>query len=279
MDKKIASTDPSMNENPFYKPLVEYCKTLVGEAGRFSDFPGTVEDLAKTALKKARKEATLKTNTQRSVLATLERMAVYVAIDRMTIELIKTFQASGDFRVWENIVELNYDVLLNFCKKLIHNELTHFRGDADDVVHVTFLKAQTKIDDFKAYQSSSLQPWLQRMAKNWVLDQTRKQVNKSLYLDELASKSLDTGKREFEAVDSVHAGPITTLNQADEKERVNDALGQLTTKSEIIVRLHDGERQSMRRISEEYKMSIDRVKYRLHKARAKLKSILSQKDL
>ena len=142
-----------------------------------------------------------------------------------------------------------------------------------------FFKAQSKIQDFDTKKYTSLQPWLQRIARNWALDEIRKQGNQSLYLEELDKNNQNTKSIGFDPVDSEHAGPVTKLNSLDEKQVVVEALNQLSTKSEIILRSHDGEKKSVPRIAQENQLTIDKVKYRLGKARIKLKALLLRKDL
>ena len=269
----------TVKDTPFYPEMLAYCEALVDVSGEYHDFPGTAEELTEAMFKKASKNSAFSVESHHSVLSNLEQMARYLAIDRITIDLIKVYQTKSDFETWERIVNLNYDILLHYCRKLVQGELRTFRGDAEDVVHVAFLKAQSKINHFKANQCSSLQPWLQRMAKNWIVDETRKQANRSVYIDDLSANTMNTESPRFEPADTGHAGPVTALNQCDKKDQVDKALGQLTTKSAIIIRSHDGEKRSMRQIAEDQKLTIDKVKYRLQKARAKVKSILSNKDL
>ena len=144
------------NQNDIYGSLLDYCVTLVEAPGAYKEFPGTAEDLAQETLFKAnywlKKSAsqqqkdddegksTCPISNQRTSLAKLEVKAKYIAIDRITYNLVRQMITAKDYDVWEFIVNYHYEILLNSCKYIV-KDLQNYPGDAYDMTNATFIKA------------------------------------------------------------------------------------------------------------------------------------------
>lgn len=267
----------NVEDTPFFGPLSKYCDTLIAGDGKFNDFPGTPNELAAETLRASEKTILATGETRRSLLGMLETKAAYVAIDRITIDLIRKVHASGDHSFWERIVELNYELLLRYCQKSLNSELKSFGGDAEDVVQVAFLKAHSKIAKFDATSYTSLHPWLQKMCRFWVLDQLKKRRINCIHIDDVVPGDRESSGYSFDPADTRHAGPVTAVSEQDRGKLVFSGLRQLTTRSKRIVNGIFEDRKSMPQLAKELGLTIHQIKHKFYKAMESLRKYLSGK--
>ncbi len=140
------------------------------------------------------------------------------------------------------------------------------RALAEDIAQDAFLKAAIKIHQFK--DGHPFRPWFMRIVTNDAIKAVMKS-SKSLSLETMIEMNespawlCDTGP-----------GPEDIISRNEEKRRVWRALGELTPKERAVVvrRYYLDMRGS--EISQRLERSISSVKWSLHAAKKRLRSIL-----
>ena len=121
-------------------------------------------------------------------------------------QLIKRLQNKEE-PAWAEVVALYYDRLHLVCGRFVRNQ-----GDAQDLVHETFVKAMGKIERFDTSRFSTLRPWLWQIARNVGLDYVRSRKHKEDKWQSLPTSQSATSQTFLKIRDS-KPGPRTKVQE------------------------------------------------------------------
>lgn len=145
------------------------------------------------------------------------------------------------------------------------------RHDAEDVTQEVFLKVNAALPNFRG--ESNLSTWIYRIATNAAMDHLRKNRSQSAHAanalaDELLPDDSDTSGRE---------GSFTLDSQLIRKEMnqcIRGIVDGLPENYRTVLALSESEGLLNAEIAQVLGISVDTVKIRLHRARARLKKDL-----
>jgi len=144
-------------------------------------------------------------------------------------------------------------------------------ADAEDLIQELLIKIYKRRDELTSI--AALGPWLSRVLYNLFIDQTRrysKQRLRSVSLD-----SAGDGAPGHEQVANQEPGPEqATASQLDIRA-LDVALRQLSLEHRAVVLMHDAEGYKLEEIHTITGIPIGTLKSRLHRARARLRELLS----
>ncbi len=139
-------------------------------------------------------------------------------------------------------------------------------SDTEDVTQEAFLKAFRKIGNFDG--RSSFYTWLYRITANTAMDWRKKERHRR-------HAPLPEGPEGDDAVQSLEAGPETTVTRRELAARIDTAIAALPDKYREILLLREIEGLSYEEISKELGMSKGTVESRLFRARERLREVLT----
>lgn len=134
--------------------------------------------------------------------------------------------------------------------------------DAEDVVQEAFIKAFTKLHQYKA--EVTFGAWLKRIVVNKCLDLLKSKKHKLVELDEVHLKVVDTSNDDKWLVDDA-----ITLNE------VKDAINKLPDKYRYVVMLYLIEGYDHQEISEILNISEVASRTQLYRGKSKLQDLLT----
>ena len=159
-----------------------------------------------------------------------------------------------------SIFDQYHDRLKKFVAITVKNEWA-----ADDIVQEVFVRAHSKIDTLKDHDK--IGSWLFRIAYRQCMDHFRKESRKTPEemedFPEVDTSSYSTTERKLEQ----HQMSVCVQNQ----------MLLLPENYRTVIWLFDVLGFTLKEIADILDLSVENVKIRLHRARKKLKSILSQK--
>ena len=257
----------------YYQPLLDFCVDFLRNDSVYSEFRGGAKWLVEETLQQS--EFMIASNSVDDAMARLTAKAKCIAADRVSFQLVKDLIQNGSAGTWEQIVNIQYELLAARCERLL-SSLRYYPGDVFDLVDETFIKASQVIQEnkFRVDHYCSISIWLFTIAKNKaynVVKRNRLWTNRPF----IKTASIQPQcTNEVVPVDTNQASPITNLVHKDNEESLYQSILQLTTKSRhILERVLQGEKNP--EIARELNLSIDMVRYRLDKAKRYLQSILS----
>jgi RNA polymerase sigma-70 factor (ECF subfamily) len=143
--------------------------------------------------------------------------------------------------------------------------------DAQDVVQEAFLNAYQSLEGFKG--DAQFFTWLYRIAVNTAISLKRRQ-RVLLRLD-----GGRNGEPTIEPLDTSDASrPGHGLEQAEQSQRVQHALNQLSPEHRAVLVLKDMEGHKYETMAELLKVPIGTIRSRLHRARLELREILTRSE-
>jgi RNA polymerase sigma-70 factor (ECF subfamily) len=169
-----------------------------------------------------------------------------------------TSQANDAF---EALVKPHLDRLYRLAYRLTSNV-----ADAEDLVQDVIVKLYARRDELTSIRD--LAPWLGRVLYNHFIDDTRRYGRQPLRLVD-ASAAVDE-----EAATT--PGPLASVLQADNTNRLTAALTKLSEEHRIVVLLHDSEGYKLSEIQELTGIPVGTVKSRLHRGREHLRDLLAK---
>ncbi len=177
--------------------------------------------------------------------------------------LIRQAQA-GELRAFEELVVIYQDKIVTLSYYLTGNQ-----ADAQDLAQEVFMRAYTKIRNFR--QEADLGTWLHRIAVNlWSNMQRRQKFTNLLSLDD----PVQTGEGEFTrtvASDDPEGDPEEAFEGKELQESVRQALRSLSEEYRIILVLREIEGYSYEEIAKITGCSLGTVKSRMNRARQALR--------
>ena len=169
---------------------------------------------------------------------------------------------AGDVSCFEALYARHKRRVFSLCLRMTGNH-----AQAEDFTQEAFLQLYRKIASFRG--ESAFSTWLHRLSVNVVLMHFRKKGLPEVSLEEsLEAQYEGEAPREIGARDQVLHGSIDRIT-------LEHAIGQLPPGYRIIFILHDVEGYEHNEIAEMLACSTGNSKSQLHKARMKLRTLLS----
>jgi RNA polymerase sigma-70 factor (ECF subfamily) len=165
----------------------------------------------------------------------------------------------GDLTAFEELYKAHSGRLYSVAFRMVGNA-----ADAEDLLQEIFLSAHRKLESFRG--ESALGTWLYRLAVNLVLDYLRSRTGRAIHLtDSLDDEPMlsDAGSRRLAE---------RTVTKMD----LERALAQLPEGCRMAFVLHDVEGLEHREVAEAMGIAEGTSKSQVHKARLRLRALLSQ---
>jgi len=166
--------------------------------------------------------------------------------------------------VFERVVRPHFDRLYRLAWRL-----TGSKAEAEDLFQELLIKAFGMLD--QVVQIEEPGSWLCRVMYNLFVDQHRRFTRQRMHL-------VDEGHLPGQGMADL-AGDLDPVADSERIEKfglLDAALAQLSEEHRIIVLLHDTEGYKLTEIEELTGTPVGTIKSRLHRARARLRQILSE---
>jgi RNA polymerase sigma-70 factor (ECF subfamily) len=185
--------------------------------------------------------------------------------DVSELDLVKRCQA-GDTEAFDELVARYRTRVFSMIYNMVHNE-----QDAWDLAQDSFLKAWKSIKRFRG--RSSFYTWLYRIVMNVTIDWVRKkQVKPAAEFDDaMQLKEIDPASKTVPKADAL---PYETMERSEIRERIDQAVAQLTPEHRAVILMKEIEEMQYHEIAEALGCSIGTVMSRLFYARKKLQNLL-----
>lgn len=179
--------------------------------------------------------------------------------------LLNKLQA-GEPLAFAQFVEENQSRVYNLALRMLNDP-----QEAEDVLQETFLNAYKALPEFQG--RSSLSTWLYRIASNASLMRLRKKLPDTVSVDE--PLTLDTGDSVPRQLVDWSSLPEDELLSSEARHMMDVAVSELPEPLRVVFVLRDLEGLSTAETGEILGLSEGAVKTRLHRARLKLREVLS----
>lgn len=147
--------------------------------------------------------------------------------------------------------------------------LTGQKAEAEDLFQELLIKAYGKLDDL--VQIDEPGSWLSRVMYNLFIDERRRFARQRLQTVEEGEMSGD-GLAGLPGTDN----PVADQERLEQLQKLDAALSKLSDEHRIVVLLHDTEGYKINEIQELTGVPVGTIKSRLHRARARLREILTE---
>ena len=165
---------------------------------------------------------------------------------------------------FEQLVRPHFDRLYRLAFRL-----TGRKAEAEDLFQELLIKAFGKLDDLVSIEEPG--SWLSRVMYNLFIDEQRRFARRRMHV-------VDEGFLPGEGL-AGFAGdenPERDQRRLEKLQQLDAALQKLSDEHRIIVLLHDTEGYKLEEIHNLMNIPVGTVKSRLHRARARLREILSK---
>ena len=168
---------------------------------------------------------------------------------------------------FKTIYDEYYPKIFLYIKRMVGE------NDAEDVVQDVFNKVNSGLRSFQG--TAKLSTWIYRIATNTAIDKIRSAAYKHSSQHVPIEEGAD---HDHQAISEDYKPPSTDqlVIQKEMTECINEYLDTLPPDYKTIIALSELEGLTIREIAELLDISVDNVKIRLHRARARLKSILNK---
>ncbi len=171
----------------------------------------------------------------------------------------------GDMGAFEELVARHRDKIYARAYSMMRNE-----DEAIDLSQEAWVKGWQRLGQFQG--ESSFGTWMTRIVINLCLDQLRKRKReRAESLEELDEES-GGAERQMPAVT---ANPTAGLERVELRQRIDQALGQLSHEHRTALVLHEFEELEYKEIAKVMGCSIGTVMSRLFYARRKMAALLA----
>ena len=171
----------------------------------------------------------------------------------------------GDMAAFEELVARHRDKIYARAYSMMRNE-----EEAIDLSQEAWVKGWQRLRQFQG--ESSFGTWMTRIVINLCLDQLRKQKRQRTESIEEMDEESGGVERQMPVVT---ANPTAGLEQAELRQRIDRALGQLSYEHRTVLVLHEFEEMEYKEIAKTMGCSIGTVMSRLFYARRKLAALLA----
>jgi RNA polymerase sigma factor (sigma-70 family) len=164
---------------------------------------------------------------------------------------------------FDRLVRPHFDRLYRLAYRL-----TGSKPEAEDLFQELLIKAFGKLEDLGRIEEPG--SWLSRVMYNLFVDQHRRFARQRMHM-------VEEGQLSSEGVAGLPGDldPVADNERLQQLDRLDAALQQLSVEHRIIVLLHDTEGYKLKEIQELTGTPEGTIKSRLHRARARLREILS----
>jgi RNA polymerase sigma-70 factor, ECF subfamily len=167
---------------------------------------------------------------------------------------------AGDLAAFEELYTVHAGRLFSVACRMLGNA-----SDAEDLLQEIFLSAHRKLDGFRG--ESALGTWLYRLATNHCLD----------FLRSRAARTNDLTDTLDEEPGLYEPGRVSLAEQTVAKMDLERAIGQLPAGCRAAFVLHDIQGLEHREVAEALGIAEGTSKSQVHKARLRLRALLSQR--
>ncbi len=178
--------------------------------------------------------------------------------------------AGGDRSAFARLVDLHKRAVFGLCVRLLQD-----REEARDAAQETFVRAWGAMATYDP--SHPFAPWLLRIARNLCVDLVRRRIPKAQRLE------LDaTGRGEAEAPQLADGDSVAAdeqLAHAQLTASLEGAVAALPANYREVIHLFHVEHMSYKEIAATMEIPIGTVMTWLHRARARLREVLQEKEL
>ncbi len=193
-----------------------------------------------------------------------------MSVERADADLVRQ-AAEGDRDAFRELFERYQRRVLSVVMGMLHD-----RDAALDVTQETFIKAYRSIDRFKG--EASFYTWIYRIAVNLAIDWQRREWRRPMAAP---TRSPSGDGPEEDAIDRIGDetpgnDPFLATRDRQLRERVREAIEELTPDHKAVILLREVEGLSYDEISRAMQCSIGTVMSRLHYARKKLQKRLKE---
>jgi len=193
-----------------------------------------------------------------------------VSVERADADLVRQ-AGEGDRDAFRELFERYQRRVLSVVMGMLHD-----RDAALDVTQETFIKAYRSIDRFKG--EASFYTWIYRIAVNLAIDWQRREWRRPMAAP---TRSPSGDGPEEDAIDRIGDetpgnDPFLATRDRQLRERVREAIEELTPDHKAVILLREVEGLSYDEISRAMQCSIGTVMSRLHYARKKLQKRLKE---
>ncbi|MCH7636177.1 MAG: RNA polymerase sigma factor [Proteobacteria bacterium] len=165
--------------------------------------------------------------------------------------------------VFEHLVRPHFDRLFRLAWRLAGS-----KADAEDLFQELLIKAFGKLDELVNIDQPG--PWLCRVMYNLYVDDRRRFARQRIHTVEEGHLPGD-GLAGLPGPDD----PVYNNQRIEQLQRLDKALAQLSDEHRLVVLLHDTEGYKLTEIQNLTGVPMGTVKSRLHRARARLRDILT----
>ena len=176
----------------------------------------------------------------------------------MTVDLDAQLAATGDMDAFENVYRRHHNRVYTLCFRMVRN-----KTQAEDLTQEVFIQLFRKIKTFRG--DSSFTTWLHRLTVNQVLMHLRKPNVKS-------EQTTEDGTLPLRMVSGTENPSRMALIDRISLDR---AISQLAPGYRVVFILHDVEGYEHIQISRMLGCAVGTSKSQLHKARLKLRKLLT----
>lgn len=168
---------------------------------------------------------------------------------------------------FEKLVRPHFDRLYRLAWRL-----TDQKAEAEDLFQELLIKAYGKLDDLVLIDEPG--SWLSRMMYNLFIDERRRFARRRMH-------TVEEGEMAGDGLEGLPGLPGPDNPEFDQQrferlKRLDTALAKLSEEHRHIVLLHDTEGYKLMEIQELMGIPVGTVKSRLHRARARLREILTE---
>ena len=165
---------------------------------------------------------------------------------------------------FEKLVRPHFDRLYRLAWRL-----TGQKAEAEDLFQELLVKAYGKLDDLVKIDEPG--SWLSRIMYNLFIDERRRFARRRMHTVEEGEMSGD-GIAGLAGTDN----PVWDHERLERLKRLDAALARLSDEHRLIVMLHDTEGYKLTEIQDLIGIPVGTVKSRLHRARNRLREILTE---
>lgn len=143
--------------------------------------------------------------------------------------------------------------------------------EAEDVAQDVFLKVSRSLEGFRG--ESSIGTWIYRIATNAAMDRVRSPAYRARFGAVLPDESCEAGEDAVPVVEELTSAEDRAIRR-EMSGCVQNLLAQLPESYRVVLVLSETEGMKNAEIAEVLEVSLETVKIRLHRAKARLKMLL-----
>jgi RNA polymerase sigma-70 factor (ECF subfamily) len=192
--------------------------------------------------------------------------AVGARLSPQTDSLIRAAQR-GDQDAFEQLVRAHDQSVLRLAMNLLRSP-----DDARDVYQEAFLRVYRNLDSFRF--DCSFHTWLYRIVTNICLDQLRKRKVRKEESAVVETSDGPIDRMEVFEEEAAHADPERTLWNRELKQRIENALRDLTPRERMVFELRHYQGLRLRNIGELLGTTEEAAKNCLFRATRKMRAVL-----